>query len=267
MAVLVALSGLYCVVATSTSGLVPPRPLSEALIAHPADAPAITEPIDVVVKIRVDEFGEVVRTELIRTASAAFDRAVLEGATNFIFTPGTFDGAPVPVDIVFTQRFVPETPPPEDPPPRPSGILAGKLEERGTRDPIPGAMIVAAIDGVVTSTESNTRGEFQLILFEGTAQISVGAAGFRPFVQTEQIVADQKLEVLYLVEREGKNPYEVTVRAQLERDEIARTSLRGRDIAQIPGTFGDPFRVVSTLPGVSQLMSLLPYPVVRGSSP
>jgi len=35
----------------------------------------------------------------------------------------------------------------------------------------------------------------------------------------------------------------------------------------VPGTFGDPFRVVQTLPGVASVVSLLPYPIVRGASP
>ena len=36
---------------------------------------------------------------------------------------------------------------------------------------------------------------------------------------------------------------------------------------EIPGTFGDPFRVMQTLPGVASVVSLLPFPVVRGASP
>ena len=35
----------------------------------------------------------------------------------------------------------------------------------------------------------------------------------------------------------------------------------------MPGTFGDPFRVIQTLPGVASVVSLLPFPIVRGASP
>jgi len=51
------------------------------------------------------------------------------------------------------------------------------------------------------------------------------------------------------------------------REEVSRISLRGPEIHEIPGTFGDPFRVVQTLPGVASVVSLLPFPIVRGSSP
>src|SRR5205814_553147 len=39
------------------------------------------------------------------------------------------------------------------------------------------------------------------------------------------------------------------------------------EIQQVPGTFGDPFRVVQTLPGVASVVSLLPFPIVRGATP
>jgi hypothetical protein len=51
------------------------------------------------------------------------------------------------------------------------------------------------------------------------------------------------------------------------REEVSRITLRGPEIKQVPGTFGDPFRVVQTLPGVASVVSLLPFPIVRGASP
>ena len=51
------------------------------------------------------------------------------------------------------------------------------------------------------------------------------------------------------------------------REEVSRITLRGDEIQQIPGTFGDPFRVMQTLPGVASVVSLLPFPIVRGASP
>ncbi len=51
------------------------------------------------------------------------------------------------------------------------------------------------------------------------------------------------------------------------REEVSRITLRGPEIQQIPGTFGDPFRVIQALPGVASVVSLLPFPVIRGASP
>ncbi|MBT6178399.1 MAG: TonB-dependent receptor plug domain-containing protein, partial [Deltaproteobacteria bacterium] len=70
-----------------------------------------------------------------------------------------------------------------------------------------------------------------------------------------------------LLERESYERYEEVVIGKRARVEVSRTSLRGREIHRVPGTFGDPFKVTNTLPGVSQLMSLVPLPVIRGVGP
>ena len=42
---------------------------------------------------------------------------------------------------------------------------------------------------------------------------------------------------------------------------MSRVTLKGKEMTQIPGTFGDPFRVIQTLPGVASAVSLLPFPI------
>jgi hypothetical protein len=46
-----------------------------------------------------------------------------------------------------------------------------------------------------------------------------------------------------------------------------RDSMRGREIRQMPGAFGDAFRAIEALPGVTPIMSGLPYFFVRGAPP
>ncbi|MEO8704169.1 MAG: TonB-dependent receptor, partial [Kofleriaceae bacterium] len=75
------------------------------------------------------------------------------------------------------------------------------------------------------------------------------------------------LSVTYYVERDRYDPYEIVVIGDQRREEVSRITLRGPEIKQIPGTFGDPFRVVQALPGVAAAVSLLPFPIVRGASP
>ena len=92
-------------------------------------------------------------------------------------------------------------------------------------------------------------------------------ANHNPFVQKETLAAAQELAVSYYVERDRYDPYEIVVVGEQRREEVSRITLRGKEITQIPGTFGDPFRVVQTLPGVASVASLLPFPIVRGASP
>ncbi|MBI2388235.1 MAG: energy transducer TonB [Deltaproteobacteria bacterium] len=52
-----------------------------------------------------------------------------------------------------------------------------------------------------------------------------------------------------------------------ERKEVATTTIGGGEVKILPGAFGDPFRVIEALPGVTPLISGLPFFYVRGAPP
>ena len=60
-------------------------------------------------------------------------------------------------------------------------------------------------------------------------------------------------------------PLEVTVRGQ--RQAIGQTTLSAAEVRDMPGAFGDPFRTVEALPGVTPVLSGFPYFYVRGAPP
>ncbi len=60
-------------------------------------------------------------------------------------------------------------------------------------------------------------------------------------------------------------PFESTVVGP--RREIGRTKLSAEDVREMPGAFGDPFRAVEALPGVTPVLSGLPFFYVRGAPP
>ncbi|MCC7381969.1 MAG: TonB family protein [Deltaproteobacteria bacterium] len=262
-------TGTSTATATSTaaSALTRPRPLASIAIETPPGAPRLSFTVEVTVRLSVDASGQVTQVALLRSAGEPFDGAVVAGAARFRFEPARYAGTPVPVEINFTQRFEPSPPRPTIAPGPPLGRLSGRLEERGTRTPIRYAIIDAVVGDTRSSTTSDALGNFDLLLPEGAARISLSAPGFEVFIQDEQITAGAHASVTYLLERSGPDPFEVVVRAARDRRELGRAILRGAEIAQAPGTFGDPFRVISALPGVSSLASLFPYPIVRGSSP
>jgi hypothetical protein len=256
----------------------PPRALSDTHVPPPPGAPPIDEPVVVTVKLLVDVTGAVKKAELLTPPRPPWDEAVLEAARAFKFVPGRYGGAPVPVAVTFTQRFLPRARPrapaataggeaPPAPGPALTSVLRGKLVELGTRVAIAHATVSALVGGQYYSAESDAEGHFRLPLPPGAARVSVYATDHLPFVQAETLTANQELAVAYLVERDRYNPYETVVRGARRREEVSRITLRGAEIQQVPGTFGDPFRVIQTLPGVSSVVSLLPFPIVRGASP
>ena len=226
------------------------------------------------VKLRIDTTGAVAKIDLMTPPAPPFDEAVITAARGFRFEPGRYGGKPVPVEITFTQKFLPRARPTRRPnaPETPKGppltaVLRGRLVELGTRRPLAAAAVVAVVGDQPYRTESDARGHFRLPLPPGAARVSIFGPEHHAFVQQETIATGQEVAVTYLIERERYNLNETVVVAERRRDEVSRIMLRGDEIQKIPGTFGDPFRVIQTLPGVASVVSLLPFPIVRGASP
>ena len=249
----------------------PPHAIGSTDVAAPANAPPITANVAVTVKLLVDATGAVTKVDLVSAPQPIFDDAVIAAAKNFTFQPATFGGKPVPVEITFTHTF---TPPPPPPPPTPANegpprtsVLRGRLVELGTRIPVPSATVTAEISGRTYTVDADQKGHFRLALPPGVAKIGVFAPAHNVFAQQETLIDKQELAVTYFVERDRYDPYEIVVVGEQRREEVSRITLRGAEIHQIPGTFGDPFRVIQALPGVASVVSLLPFPVIRGASP
>jgi TonB family protein len=252
--------------------LVPPRALGDPTVPYPAGAPPHREPISVTVAIVVDETGKVTSVELVSPPQPVFDQAVIDAARNFRFEPARDRGEPVAVRIELTHTFLPPPPPPPAAPSAEAGpardsVLRGRLEEMGTRAPVVGATVAARSGGREYVAAADSRGRFRLPVPRGDTAIEVKAPGYRTFLQRETLGENQELAVTYLVERDRYDPYEIVVVGDERRKEVSRVTLRGPEIKQVPGTFGDPYRVVATLPGVATVMSLLPFPIVRGATP
>jgi len=260
------------------TGLIPPRPLVPPTVAYPADAPPISEATTIVVVLTIGVDG---RVEKVTPAPPATPYppaalvAVMAAAQAFEFTPALVDGKPVAVEIQFSHTFLPPIAPEPQATLDPDqlvdetlvSVLRGRLLERGTHEPVVGATVAAQIDGQTYATESDPGGRFRLPLPAGKASLSVRAAGYRLFLQREQLAPHEELAVGYYVDAERYDPYEIVVRGDRPREEVSRLTLRGHELKQVPGTFGDPFRVIQSLPGVASVMSLLPLPIVRGASP
>lgn len=251
-------------------GLEPPEAVTRTAIDPPAEVTRISAPVEVRVKIVVGSDGSVRRVERIDTPNPPWDEALMRAVARWGFRPGRYQGKPVAVAITFTHRFVPVAPPPRAPPdggPTRTAELRGRVVEKGTRAPGAGVRVLAQVGDRKYRTDCDRKGRFRLALPPGVARISLHGAGYLPFLQQERLADGEQVAVSYAVEKERYDPYEVVVFGRQRRRELSRVTLRGAEIQQVPGTFGDPYRVVATLPGVASIISLLPLPVVRGASP
>ncbi|MBX2813182.1 MAG: TonB family protein [Myxococcales bacterium] len=243
--------------------LIAPVLTSTPSIQYPPDAPKITESVMVQVELTISQTGTVANATVITSGGPAFDRATIKGVQQLVFRPATENSIPIEVIVPYKHHFEPPSPEPTVE----MATLEGELYAQGIRQIVPFATILVETSTHTQMMLANKKGRFSLNMSPGTVNISVRNPGFRPFQVIETLEANERLKVRYLLEPAGLNPYDITVYADRQRTEIAKTVLRGDELTTIPGTFGDPFRAVSTLPGVAPVLSLLPFPVVRGSSP
>ena len=144
-------------------------------------------------------------------------------------------------------------------------LLHGRVFTRGSITVIPGAEVTTSTDEVVIA---DAEGRFDLRLPPGEVRIAIRARDHEPLHITEQIAPGREITVEYRLEPapHTRGRFQTTVRGDA-RHQGERFTLRDEELHQMPGTLGDPFRVIGLLPGVSQPVALLPLYVVRGDSP
>jgi TonB family protein len=283
--------------------LVPPHLLTGEPPAYPAGAAGEAR---VVVSLLVDDHGRVDEAELAEAAGEPFDSAVLDQVRGFVFAPATSDGEPIGARIRLAFTFAPPapappaagdgtpaTPPGADDPgggsttmttpgappdpgastptapdpldsPFPTGLLVGQVFERGTRDVLVDARVEAAGELVFVDRD----GRFELRLPEGTHELLVVQEGFSPLRTAVEIEDGMRLELALRLDRErGGRAFETVIHGRRDEEEVTRISLAGEEIHNLPGTMGDPFRAIEALPGITPVLTGLPYYFVRGAPP
>ncbi|WP_163991457.1 TonB-dependent receptor domain-containing protein [Pyxidicoccus caerfyrddinensis] len=240
--------------------LVPPTLVTESPAAWPEGLEGT--PGEVTLELLVDVQGAVAEVKVMQApAEPRLTEAALKAAPGLRFTPATLGGMPVAVRLPFVYRFAPPVQVPAA-----TAHLTGEVRARGTRRPLADATLF--LDG---STEPagtvDARGRFDLEVPPGPHRVEVRAPGHQSATFDETVTRGQSVQVVYRLQPGRVNPYETVVRDERPRTEVTRISLHEQELREVPGTLGDPFRVVMLMPGVGSIASGVSYPVVRGSQP
>lgn len=232
----------------------------------------------VLMEVDLGADGKVLDARVVESAGEAFDASALAAVKQFEFSPAEVDGQPAAVRIQYAYEFF------WKPPPEPESALldggvdggaaeavvnfAGRVVERGTRDPLPAAQIVVGEGDDVREALSRDDGTFELAGVPlGTHPVTVVAGGYEKYQVQEDFVEGRRTEVTYFVRKKVYGAYETVVRTKKERREVAQVTIKLEEIKLIPGTAGDAFRVVQNLPGVARAPFGLGLLVVRGGKP
>lgn len=256
----------------------PPQLLQSAEPVYPEEAKAEKLTGDVVMQVDIGADGKVGDVQVLQSAGHGFDEAAVAAVKQFVFSPAEIDNQPAPVRIQYTLHFVyQEPPPPEDagptevdggaPPPAPQYPIAirGHILERASRKPIAGAAVKAETASEPSITGPD--GYFELRLPPGGVAITVLDPTHQVYQTHELIKTGELLEVTYYLMPKAYGLYETVVRSERDKKEVSRITLTREELEKVPGSFGDPLRVLSDLPGMARAPFGLGLLIVRGASP
>ena len=268
----------------------PPVLLQAVAPEYPPAALAAGKQAAVPVRIAIDIDGVVTKVEVITAVGDGFDEAAIAAAEQYVFEPAEIDGKPGPITVETTIHFVidrvEEAPPPPPPPgddgaaPDPAAegppshggdvrlpvSIEGVIVERGTRNPIAGAIVSVADLGLDATADDDGRFVFHGIP-PGPHTLLVISDGHDRLERALAVEQGETLEIRLWVRPAGGSRYETVVEGAREQLEVTRRTLQRQQLTSVPGTFGDPVRVIQTLPGVARAPFGLGFLLIRGSNP
>jgi TonB family protein len=261
-----------------------PRLVQALAPEYPPAALEAGKEAKVKVRIHIDAVGTVSSVDVVEPVGDGFDEAAVAAALAYVFDPAEIDGKPSPITVETAITFViehREEPEPPAPPPSPAlhagppnhagpaearVTVQGVAVERGTRRALPGVIVSISELGLDAVT-----GEDGTFFFHGVLPGSYKVLAVDPrFERLERPITLAKreaLEVRLWMRPKGGNPYETVVEGEREVIEVTRRTLQRQQLTSVPGTFGDPIRVIQTLPGMQRAPFGLGLLLVRGSNP
>lgn len=240
----------------------------DAVYPEEAKRKGLTAAVRMMITIGAD--GAVAEAVVMQPVGDGFDEAAVAAVKQFVFTPAEVDFVPAPVQVEYVYNFVLQVEPDAGlvevmPDAGTPATLVGQLFARGSRGFVPGA-IVRCDNTTDAETFSDDEGRFSLTVPPGDCLVRVAAADFEVFTTREPLEPGETKEVKYYVLPKIAG-YQTIVRDRKEKKEVVRRTLSRTEIQKIPGTFGDPVRVVQNFPGVARAPFVLGQLIVRGANP
>jgi TonB family protein len=266
----------------------PPVLVQAVAPEYPPAALAAGKQADVKVRLHIDDAGVVTKVDVLEPVGDGFDEAAVAAALQYIFDPAEIDGKPAAIQVETVIHFVieqrAEEPPPEpdradvneDVPenttpghagdPRKPVTLEGEVVERGSRRKLPGVIVSVVELGLDAITDENGHFAFHGVA-PGDHEVLAVDNKYERLQRRVTLAKGEALEIRLWMHPVGGNPYETVIEGEREELEVTRRTLERRQLTTVPGTFGDPIRVIQALPGVARAPFSLGVLLIRGSNP
>jgi TonB family protein len=216
--------------------MVPPRLVEAPPVTLPEGAEPLPEGVGVDLVLTIAPDGTVRDATLAAPVREDVDAMVLEAARAMRFEPATRDGAPIPARVRFRYTIAQAAP------------------------------VTEAETGTETATETGTETETETETATATATETETETGTETATETETGAALPEVDPDTIPDDELAA---FGARATVDRPEVgaaSRITLTGAELSTVPGTFGEPLRVVATLPGVVRSPFGVGFFLVRGAN-
>lgn len=239
---------------------------------YPEEAKAAGLEGKVGLELEIDATGKVVTVTVIRPAGHGFDEAAVEAAKQFVFSPAEDPTGPVPVIIEFDYGFVLDASTVQNAAPEAGAAateivnLDGDVREMGTRRPLAGFDVVLVESGETVQTDESGHYAFKNVPL-GKATLKVVRPGFATVEETVDVVEGQVTSVRLWLRNLDYNTDAIVGSYARETQDVTRHTISMDEVRRIPGTFGDPVRVVQSLPGAARAPFGSGLLIIRGSDP
>lgn len=231
----------------------------------PEGADESTREAIVTLEIELDAEGEVVDIQITGSAGEGFDEAAVDAVLAMRFAPAETAEGPVSVVFEFQYGFRFVEPPPEEI--EAPVNLEGQVRELGTRKPLEGVTVV--VDGaeeLSTRTDADGRFSFRGVPID-TVRVRLLDVDHVTLERDVEIAVGEVTVLDLWMRSTSYRENEIVGVYRPKSEEMTRRTLSIEEVRRIPGTFGDPVKVVQTLPGAARSPFGTGLLVIRGSNP
>ena len=224
--------------------------------------------------LEINEAGEVTYVEVVTPLGYGFDEAAETAAWGLTFTPAEDENGPTPVAIEFSYGFVLDADATD-------GAHAQEVEEEVAPAPInlDGQIIemvsrrsleemAVSLPSLSMSVLSDSEGRFEFRgVPNGEHTLQIARPGWETKITTVEIVDGEITSANIWVKNANYGNNEAVGVYQRDREEVTRRTITVDEIRRIPGTLGDPIRVIQNLPGAARAPLATGLLIIRGSNP
>lgn len=236
-------------------------------VEAPYPAEALEAGMEGVVKLRIalSADGEVESLEVVQSPGFGFDEAAVDAVLEMTFAPARTAEGPIPVVFEFDYGFQLSAAVPDEEVPPPVNV-EGTVTEMATRNPIAGAQVAVAGTDLVAETDPSGRFELRGVPL-GEVSLRILHVGHVTLDKDVTVTEGEVTVARLWMRAESYRDNELVARYAGERDEVTRRTITIEEVRRIPGTFGDPLRVIQTLPGAARTPFGTGLLVIRGADP